>query len=153
MFPVYKKGAEFVYTGIDDTRGLFAYIRENGDISSQPLKIQSCQKAYQVTAPLRVVFFHDSDKRDFGILTQQLSSFTFLQFVNLVRIITDKNRLIIEESPIFRERFDAKTFYVAFDITVKFDLMPSDCEVDNCKPIINPIKCLAAVQESMGSVS
>lgn len=153
MFPAYKKGAEFVYSGIDDTKGMFAYIRENGDITASPLKIASCAKSYTVIAPLRVVFFHDQDKRDFGVLTTKLSSFTYLQNVSLVKIITDRWRLVQEESPLFRERFDGKTFYIAFDITVKFELTANDCEVDDCVIYINPIKCPAVVHESMQSAS
>lgn len=143
-FPAYKKGTEWLYVGVDDTRELFGYMRQNGDIVSVPYKMASCARSYQMTAPLRVVFFKDSEERDFDELTRQLASFTFTQNVTLVKIITDKFRLIREESPVFRDspKFDGKTFYIAIDIFISFILQASDCESENCNSLPNPIQCL-----------
>lgn len=152
-YPVYKKGNDLIYAGIDDAKGLFAYIRETGDISADQIKIESCSKSYKTMTGLRVVFFHDRENRDFAILTQKLAGFTFLQNVTLNKIITDKYRLITEESPLFREKFDGKTFYVAFDIMVSELLNRNDCEIDDCPTYINPIKCLAAAPMSIESAS
>lgn len=139
LYPAYQRGAEFTYAGIDDTRGLFAYIRTAGDMVAVPLKIQSCARTYEVTAPLRVVFFNDNESRDHEELVRQLAAFTFLTGVNLVRVITDKFRLIREESSLFREKFDGKTFYIAFDVSLTFILLPSDCETTECLVNTNPI--------------
>lgn len=145
LYPAYPIGAEYSYAGIDDTKGLFAYIRTSGDIISVPLKLQSCSHSYTMTAPMRVVFFNDNEDRNQEELIRQLGTFTFLQGVSLTRIIVDKYRLVREESQLFRERFDGKTFYAAFDVIVTFILLPSDCETDTCIVHPNPLKtCLAA---------
>lgn len=154
LYPAYKKGAEYTYTGIDDAIGLFCYIRSNGDIVSTLLKIASCGKNYQIIAPLRAVFFNDAEDRDFDFLIAKLSAFTFLQGVSLVKIVTDKYRLVNEESDIFRERFDGKTFYIAIDFTITLQLMPNDCESPDCSIYPNPIlPCPAVVQGSIGSAT
>jgi hypothetical protein len=154
LYPAYMLGKEFVYTGIDDAKGLFAYIRTNGDTVSVPFKMDSCAKSYTITVPMRVVFFNDNESRDFQELTRLLSSFTFLTNVNLVRIITDKFRLVREESPMFRENFDGQTFYVAVDITLTFVLLPSDCEPNVCPIYQNPVTtCPAAVLNNSESAT
>jgi hypothetical protein len=154
IYPAYKIGREFTYSGIDDAKGLFAYIRSNGDTVGVPIKIDSCGKSYTMTAPLRVVFFNDNESRDFNELTTLLSSFTFMGNVNLVRVVTDKFRLVREESPMFREKFDGQTFYVAFDVSVTFVLLKSDCEPNVCQIFINPVTtCPAAVQKSTESAT
>lgn len=139
MYPVYLKGGEQTYVGVDDTQDLFAYIRTNGDIAAVPNKTQSCGRSYDLTTPLRVVFFRDNEPFDHGILIDALSQFTMLKGVTLSRIIDDKVRLVREESDIFRPTFDGRTFYVAFDILVSSLLLPSTCEIDLCDVFTNPI--------------
>ena len=154
LYPAYKKGAEYTYTGIDDALGLFGYLRYNGDMVSTPFKVGSCVKSYHVIAPLRAVFFNDNEDRDFDFLTMKLSAFTFLQSVTLSRIVTDKYRLFTEESPLFRKNFDGKTFYIAIDFTVTLQLMPSDCEAEDCSIYPNPIlPCPVVAQGSIGSAT
>lgn len=154
LYPAYQVGAEFTYAGIDDTRGLFAYIRTNGDIISVPLKLQSCGRAYTITAPIRVVFFNDNESRDHGELVRQLGTFTYLSGVTLVRIITDKFRLVREESSLFREKFDGQSFYIAFDISLTFVLSASDCENKVCLVYPNPVTtCPAAAPVSTESAT
>lgn len=154
IYPAYQRGAEFTYAGIDDTKGLFAYIRNNGDMVGVPFKMSACGRTYTMTAPLRVVFFNDNEDRNQEELIRQLGTFTFLKNVTLQRIITDKFRLVKEESAIFRERFDGKTFYVAFDVFVTFILLPSDCENKTCNVHPNPIEsCLAAAPPSTESAT
>ena len=145
LYPAYQVGAEFTYAGIDDTRGLFAYIRTNGDIVSVPFKVQSCARAYTITVPLRVVFFNDNESRDHAELVRQLGTFAYLSGVTLVRIITDKFRLVREESSLFRAKFDGQSFYVAFDISLTFVFSASDCESKVCQVYPNPVTtCPAA---------
>lgn len=139
LYAAYKSGNEFLYAGIDDTKGMFAYIRNNGDINATQLKVASCSHSYDINAPLRVVFFSDHEEKDFNFLIERLSSFTFLDVVTLQRVIDDKWRLIREESDIFRERFDGKTFYVAFDVIANFVLLKNTCEQDACPTFPNPI--------------
>jgi len=153
LYPAYPKGGEYSYSGIDDTHGLFAYIRANGDFVASNIKLQSCGHASAMTIPLRVVFFNDGEDRNFEFLTTKLSAFTFLKNVTLNKIITDKYRLRQEESPIFREHFDGKTFYIAFDVFISVILKPSDCETDDCIVYPNPLLCPVAVQESISSAT
>lgn len=139
FFPVYKRGEDQPYIGIDDSKGLFAYIRANGDATPRDAKLGGCLHNYDMLAPLRVVFFSDNEKRDFNVLTTQLAAFTFVPPVKLVRIITDTHRLLREEQPIYTHSFDGQTFYIAFDITINFLLLPSHCEQKNCVAFPNPI--------------
>lgn len=154
MYPAYKRGNEYIYTGIDDTKELFAYIRENGDVVAVPMKLGGCFKAYELTAPLRVVYFHDSEERDFDDLTRKLTAFTFTPNVKLIKITLDKFRLVREESPIFRQHFDGKTFYIAVDIYVNFVYAKDDCETENCNSLPNPIlPCPVVALESTSSAT
>lgn len=137
--PAYKVGAEYRLIGIDDEEGLFGYIRANGEITSVPLPLTSCNRSYTVTAPLRVVFYHDREERDEGWLLKRLTSFTFLQDVTLQRIVVDKFRLAREESDVQDPNFDGQVFYVAVDILVKTILLPSDCAEAACPVHPNPI--------------
>lgn len=139
FIPVYRKGAEQPYAGIDDTKGLFAYIRANGDIAADISPVVSCENAYKMKAPLRVVFFSDNEKRDFDLLISRLTAFTFSKGVRLTRIITDAGKLVKDEQPIFQHQFDGQTFYAAFDITVTFVLLPNQCEQTDCAAYVNPI--------------
>lgn len=154
LYPVYQVGADWTYAGIDDARGLFAYIRTNGDAVGVPFKLTSCAGSYTMTVPLRVVFFNDNETRNHGELITQLTAFTFLKNVTLTRIITDKFRLVSEESQVFREKFDAQTFYIAVDINVTFIHLPSDCAVEACIVHPNPVTtCPAAVPKSTESAT
>lgn len=137
--PAYKQGADYYTVGLDDERGLYAYIRSNGEITAATLKLTSCRGAYEVTAPLRVVFYHDVEDRDEGWLLRRLGSFTFLTDVTLQRVVTDKFRLAREESDLQDPNFDGKVFYVAFDVLVNTILLPSDCAEPACPVHPNPI--------------
>lgn len=140
LYPAYPNGKDFVYMGPDDTKGFFAYLRSSGDLTMVPELIGGCKKSYTVTAPLRVVFFHDDETRNHEDLVTKLSTFTFLANVTLARVITDKFRLVREESDLYRPSFDAKTFYTAFDITLNLVLLQEDCGPDQvCAVQQNPI--------------
>lgn len=139
FFPVYQKGAELPYVGIDDAKGLFAYIRSNGDMVAKVSRVGSCLNTYDMSAPLRVVFFNDHERRNFEYLVLQLSAFTFMPGLALTRIITDAQQLLRDEQPTFNHNFDGGTFYVAFDITINFLLLPNDCEQKPCEVQPNPI--------------
>lgn len=142
LYPAYPKGTDFIYIGPDDTKGVFAYIRANGDTVAVPNKVASCARNYELTAPLRVVIYHDIETRNHQDLQRRLASFTYLTGVTLVRMIDDKFRLVREESDLYRQHFDAKTFYIAFDITVSILLLQSECEAEEpCEVKANPI-CL-----------
>lgn len=139
VYPVYSSGGEYKYVGVDDTKGMFAYIRDNGDSYVKPFNISSCKNTYEASCPLKVVFFSDYENRNHNDIITKISEFTFMERVSLNKISTDKFKLSREESDIFRERFDAGTFYVSFDIIVKIILLPNTCDIDLCKSYINPI--------------
>lgn len=139
LFPAYRSGADYIFIATEDSKGIYAYIRANGDYSATPLKIQSCASSYDMRVPLRVVFFSDNETRDRNFLIEKLASFSFMSGVQLIRVIDDKFRLIREEAPLVRENFDGQTFYIAFDILVKKLLLPSDCERETCETFPNPI--------------
>lgn len=154
LYPVYPIGAEYSFAGLDDTAGLFAYIRINGDITTTALRVGSCAGGYRGVAPLRVVFFNDSEDRNHEDLIDQLAAFTFLSNVALVRIITDKYRLLREESPLFRAKFDAKTFYIAIDVNAAFEYLPNSCEPEKCIIQPNPLTpCHVAATGSIDSAT
>lgn len=155
LYPAYQEGDEFLYVGTDDGKGLFAYIRVNGDMTGVPFKIASCARSYDMVAPLRVVFFNDHEKRNHEDLVGQLSKLTFLTGMTLQRIITDKWRLAREESPIQRNiALGGNTFYVAFDVLAAFVLLPNTCDPTPCIVHPNPItSCLAAAPQSSASAT
>lgn len=139
LFPAFRIGADYMFIATEDTKGLYCYIRANGDYSATPLKIQSCSRSYEMQIPLRIVFFNDYEERDRNFLIEKLASFSFMTGVQLIRVIDDKFRLIREEAPIVKEKFDGQTFYIAFDILLKKVLSPSDCESEACELFPNPI--------------
>lgn len=130
---------DYEYVDPDDTSSLYAYIRQFNDTSAVPLKVDSCQRSYQLGIPLRVVFFNAVEKRHHGALTEKLAAFTHLKGLTLLRVIEDKFKLIRDESPQFKETFDPATFYVAFDVVLNSLLLPSTCEQDDCRTFPNPI--------------
>lgn len=139
--PYYPKGGagEYDFVGPDDTLSFYGYVRVSGDISATLLKVQSCARSYEASIPMRVVFFNQHEERDHASLVQQLLSVTFLTGVTLVRVITDKFKLIKDEAPQTKQNFDAATFYVAFEVLVNALLLPSHCEQDVCRTFTNPI--------------
>lgn len=141
MYPCYPVGGEYLYVGMDDRKGLYAYIRGNGDAVATTLKLQSCARAYDVRTPMRVVFFHDNEDRDRNFLQKKLALFTSLADVTLQKIITDKYRLVKEESDVFDANIDGKVFYMAVDVLVKTILLSDTCANAECEIHQNPL-CL-----------
>lgn len=137
--PCIAVGTEYRYVGADDTQGMYAYIRANGDATSTLLKVTSGHRAYQLYVPLRVVVFAQSDPRDRSELLNGLLGFTFLEHVTLLKVMDDKFALKRTESDQYRTTFDAATFYAAFDILVTSVLLPSTCSLAPCKVFPNPI--------------
>lgn len=139
LYAAYQRGNQYIYAGVDDTKGMFAYIRSNGDIKTEVMREASCGHSYNVQAPLRVVVFHDEEPADFQWLIERLSTFTFRADIFLQRIITDRWRLQNEESDQQRVAFKPNTFYIAFDISVNFVLLRDHCNEATCPTFPNPI--------------
>lgn len=137
--PCYARGTEYVLVGVDDTQGMFAYIRSNGDDVGTPTRVQSCAHAYNLTVPVRVVVFADNELRDKNSLIDRLLSVTFKKGVYLQRVVEDKYRLGRDESDMYRAAFGPATFYVAIDVLLTSVLLPSQCEPEPCPLFPNPI--------------
>lgn len=140
-FPAYKKGDEQYYVGPDDTRKMFAYIRQNGAATrAREDKEGSCSKMYLMQSPCRVVIFQDHTKEDFDALTRKLLRVGFIKDVSLVSFNANAFQLAKQESPIGDFAFDATTFYLAIDVLIKFWIFPNQCLSDECVIFPNPIK-------------
>lgn len=139
-FPAYKKGSEQYYVGPDDTRKMFAYIRQSGAATRvREDKEGSCAKMYLMQAPCRVVVFQDHTKEDFDALTKKLLRIAFLQDVSLYSFSLNAFHLAKQESPIGDFAFDATTFYLAIDLSIKFWLFPNQCLDEDCIIFPNPV--------------
>lgn len=139
-FPAYKIGNEQYYIGPDDSKKMFAYIRANGPAyTSRNLLEGSCAKMYNVSAPHRIVIFQDHCKEDFDALARQLLKVGFIKDIALTSFSNNAFQLARQESPIGNFAFDATTFYLAIDVTIKLQLRGSECDNDTCIVHPNPI--------------
>lgn len=139
-FPAYKIGAEEYYVGPDDTRGRFAYIRQSG--SAQTVRedaVGSCSRMYKLRVPMRIIIFKDREEKNHEAITNKFLRIAFLKDVSLVAYSTNAFALAKQESSIGDYAFDARTFYLAIDIYVKFQLLQNDCDEDLCLTHSNPI--------------
>ena len=116
-YPAYKKGNEQYYVGPDDSKSMFAYIRNLGAVPVSRTTLEgSCSKLYQLEAPHRIVIFQDSVKDDFDSLINKFLSVAFIKDVSLVSFNHNAYILGKQESPIGKFAFDATTFYLAIDV-------------------------------------
>lgn len=126
------------------------YIRRNGDDEFlSDLKLGSCQKAYRMRTPLRIVYFKDNASNHGKILFKLMQAI-LTNSTKLKSITRDKWKLLKEESS-GDYNFGATTAYFAIDIYSLWDLIPDTCEQDFCADIVNPLKnevCPVAVIES-----
>lgn len=140
-FPAYKIGNEQFYIGPDDTKGMFAYIRQSG--ATNKIKedfIGGCSKMYRISSPTRIVIFQDHVKEDFDVLARKMLAVAFLKDVSLVSFNYNAFELAKQESPIGDFAFDATTFYLAIDVQIKLWLTIDNCDVNDCIVYPNPIK-------------
>lgn len=141
-YPVFRRGAEFVYIGVDDTGSRFGYSRLNGNPSmTDDFSTGSCSKGYTVNAPFRVVIFNDYEKLERSYLISKFLGLGFIHNVTINGYSDNAPALAAEESPIIDLAYDGKIFYLAIDITIKAFVIKDDCEKDSCKEYPNPI-CL-----------
>lgn len=140
LYPVYRSGDEFIYFGVDDTKGRFAYFRLNGSPTpaGQPLRISSCTKTYLMDFPIRLVIFNDWEKENHAQLITKFLAVGFINNVTLSRFTANAVQLAKDESPIGDFDFGAKTFYLAIDLIIQTELKPSTC-IEVCDPFKNPI--------------
>lgn len=139
-FPAYAIGAEQSYVGPDDVMGRFAYIRQIGVLKNSADELAgSCTGLTSLSVPLRIVVFKDHEKGNKDALLQKLLSFTFIKGITLQSVSTNAFQLGKQESVLGKFAFDATTFYVSIDVTVKLLLSSKMCEDDTCIVHPNPI--------------
>lgn len=137
-FPAYKVGNEQYYVGPDDSKKMFAYIRQSGPAT----RVREDVKMYLMQAPCRVVVFQDHTKEDFDAITRRLLRVAFIKDVSLISFNNNSFQLAKQESPIGKFSFDATTFYLAIDVQIKFWLFSNQCLQEECTVFPNPIKTL-----------
>lgn len=139
-FPAYKIGNEQFYIGPDDTKKMFAYIRQtSAAVRIREDMLGGCYKLYRIYAPHRIVIFQDHVKEDFDLLSRKMLAASFLKDVSLVSFNNNAFELAKQESPIGQFSFDATTFYLAVDLQIKLTLTIDNCITDTCIVYPNPI--------------
>lgn len=139
-FPAYKIGNEQYFVGPDDTKPLFAYIRQtSATVRIDEKLLGGCSKMYRISTPTRIVIFQDHVKEDFDLLTRKMLAVAFLKDVSLVSFNNNAFELAKQESPIGKFAFDATTFYLAIDVQIKLWLTVDNCNSNDCIVYPNPI--------------
>lgn len=140
-YPAYRVGDEWYYTGVDDTKIMGCYLRQTGDLQNgRTEQASSCQKMYITRVPYRLVFFNDHETRNHDDLQAKIMNIVFQKDIELVRFVTDKTRLAIDETALKGFNFGGNTFYAALDFILIVRLTRNNCEVEiNCGEIPNPI--------------
>lgn len=139
-FPAISVNSEWINLSPTDQKETL-YIRRDGDDEIlQQLKLGSCEKAYQMKSPLRVVFFKDN-ATDHELIFSKLRQTVLISKTQLRAIRRNKWNLLKQESS-GNYNFGPMTFYIAFDIYVLWELIPESCEDDFCSDIVNPLKRL-----------
>lgn len=138
--PVYKEGNDFMYIGPTDTRFMFAYIRPVGTSKRVAVdQLSSCSKNHKLSVLHRAVFFRDHEERNFELLQKKLLAFTFDKNVDLIGTINSFQALSKLECSLGDFSFGPTTFYYAVDFNVSVSITRSDCDIDYCETIKNPI--------------
>lgn len=129
LIPAYPSGNRFDYVGTDDTKGNYAYIRENGEWNFETKEQLSCSSwLCKVTIPMRIVFFGGNGNRDSKIAV----CMTALHGNGCVvkSVITDKYQLFRSEQRGAENRlFPYDKTYFAIDFSIVQLLTSNECEV------------------------
>lgn len=143
-FPAYPVGDEYIYVGVDDTKIMNCYLRQVGEMRNISTSfIGGCSELYNIRVPYRLVFFNDPEKRKFDDLNNAIINSLFHQHVEFTSLITDRRVIQQQENLVKNFTLGARTFYVAVDFAIKFQMTKNNCgDVIGCVDIPNPI-CLA----------
>lgn len=139
-YPVFPKGDEYIYVGIDDSKRMSCYFRQMGEMRNVKTDHISCQSIYTTRVPYRMVLFNDYEKRNFDSLNAAFLQTMFQSHIDFTALITDKKRLLQDESIPKNFTFGASTYFVAIDFTLTLQLYKNTCEeVIGCDVLPNPI--------------
>ena len=141
-YPVYAKGAEEFYIGPNDKKDRFAYIRQTGPVTKGDEVLEGSEmKMYRLSAANRIVVFKDREKEDFDSLIKKLLAPVFAESISLISYQHNAFALAKQESPIGNFAFDATTFYLAIDVSIRWWITADECADDRCVIYPNPV-CL-----------
>ena len=132
--PTYPTGSGFEYVGLDDTKGLFAYIRNIGEWRFEMIKPKSCGYLYNIAIPLRLVVV--GVNRGLELDNLILKIFDLLNPKTLIqRAIVEPDQLFaleqagIDSDKVFFNQFDN---YFAVDFQMFVTISSSACVELNC---------------------
>ena len=139
-YPVYPKGDEYIYVGVDDSKRMSCYFRQIGEMRNVRTDYISCQAIYTTRIPYRMVLFNDYEKRNFDSLNAAFVNTMFEAHIDFTALITDRKRLLQDESSPLNFTFGASTYFVAIDFTLTLQVYKNTCEeVIGCEVLPNPI--------------
>lgn len=142
--PVAPVESRYVYVGIDDTKGFYAYCRQIGAVDSvNEESVGSCNtKIYTLQASHRMVFYNGEEKRSHETITAQLLK-AFMKSgigIKLQKVYTIPEQILQLETPTGIFSFKEHSFYIAVDFLVILKLQADTCEIEiTCEGIKNPI--------------
>lgn len=149
-FPVFARGDEYIYVGVDDSKKMSCYFRQTGEARNVKTTFTAgCERAYFVKVPYRMVLFNDFEKRNFDSLNSAFVNTMFSQGIDFTALITDRKRLLQDESSPKNFTFGASTYFVAIDFTLSVQISRNNCEevIIGCDKLPNPVCAIAAPLE------
>jgi len=139
-FPVYAQGEEYIYVGIDDSKYMCCYIRQTSDLKVVKTTFEGgCKKVLQTETAYKLVIFNDYEKRNFDSLNLNLISCFYGQYIDMVALIVDEEKIIKTESKPKNFNLGPTSYFVAVDFVVKNTIYQNTCLEINCDSNTNPI--------------
>lgn len=136
----------WIYVGVDDTKGLTCYCRQNGSADVQNVeKLGACNNnKYRFQVPHRIVIYNASEKRDHEQIIALVSGAIMkTPLIRLQRIVNIPEEILRSEAPTGRFEFKDNTLYFAIEFFVLLDLQTDNCEHEiKCEGVPNPY-CIA----------
>lgn len=131
IFPAYRENNEFVYLGVDDTKGLFAYVRQTDNVRLETVYTEGCNYLYRANTPFRIVFcglhthFNSEQVCLFAIMS--LGSLPIV----LNQIILDSKKLFDLENKLKKDIvFSENMLYAAIDVVLSTPFSLLDCQAE-----------------------
>ena len=132
--PTYPTGSGFEYIGLDDTKSLFAYIRNIGEWRFEMVKPKGCGYLYNIAIPLRLVVIGLNKGLEFDNLI--LKVFDLLNSKTLIqRAIVEPDQLFaIEQAGVDADKvfFTQYDNYFAIDFQMFATVSSTACVELNC---------------------
>lgn len=146
-YPAYRVGDDYEYIGVDDTKLLFCYVRQIGNVEKIKTEFtSSAQKTFISKVGYRFVFLNDWEKRNFDSLYSKILQITNFKNIDFRKLITDRNQLLKDESKPKAFVFGGFSFYCGLDIDLTFRMLVDECETPvDCDNMPNPLTCGAPI--------